>query len=209
VSAGLNLLSLAVEESSTISQDPRYGSASLARQLYLHALTYLLRALPSDLTTEEQISVRSALPVGVVEPLRLEVPDSCPSPNHSIESDNQPSLLHRALASTIVQFFILFQFALPYLKYLLSAAYQYEREHKISEKVLSQSIETVGTLGKRSLSITGAIYGMGDGRVGQLIADVAGWFVEGVTGGIHEGVGEGLVIVGARRPSPSGLDRRS
>jgi len=104
--------------------------------------------------------------------------------------------------------FILFQFLLPYLKYLLSAAYQYEREHKIAERVLSQSIETVDTLGKRSLSITGAIYGMGDGKVGQVITDMAGWFVEGVAGGIHEGVGEGMVIMGARSPLKGGLERR-
>ena len=99
------------------------------------------------------------------------------------------------------------QFVLPYIKYLLSAAYQYDREHKISEKVLSQGIETVDTLGKAGLSWTGAIYGMGDGKVGQVITKTAAWFVEGVTGGIHEGVGEGMVIMGAPRRS-SGPERR-
>jgi hypothetical protein len=112
------------------------------------------------------------------------------------------------LASTIVQIFILLQFLLPYLQYLLSAAYQYEREHKILEKVLSQSLETMDTIGKRSLTITGAIYGMGDGKVGQVITDLSIWVIEGVTGGIHEGVGEGMVVIGARRPSPSGMERR-
>lgn len=73
---------------------------------------------------------------------------------------------------------------------------------------MSQSIETVDTIGKRGLSITGAIYGMGDGKVGQVITDMASWIVEGVTGGIHEGVGEGMVVIGARRPSPSVMERR-
>jgi len=205
---GLNLLSLAVEESSTISEDARLGNPSFARQLYLHALTYLLRALPDDLTTEEKLSVRSALPAGVVEPLQLKVDGGYNPPNVPGDPDAQPSLLHRTLASTIVQIFILFQFLLPYLKYLLSTAYQYEREHKISEKVFSQGIDTVDTIGKRSLVITGAIYGMGDGKVGQMITTAASWFVEGVTGGIHEGVGEGMVIIGARRPSPSGSEKR-
>ena len=193
--SGLNLLSLAVDESSTISQNPDFGNASFARQVYIHALTYLLRALPDDLTAEEQISVRGALPPGVVEPLHLSnhyLSDA--QPTVSAES---PSLLHRTLASTIIQLFILFQFVLPYIKYLLAAAYQYDREHKISEKVLSQGIETVDTLGKTGLSLTGAIYGMGDGKVGKMITETAAWFVEGVTGGIHEGVGEGLVIIGA------------
>jgi hypothetical protein len=192
---GLNLLSLAVKESSAISQDHRLGNASFARQLYIHSLTYLLRALPTDLRTEEQLSVRSALPAGVVEPLRLEV-----KPDHDSSAANQPSLLHRTLASTIVQLFIFFQFILPYLKYLLHSAYQYDREHKILEKVLSQGIETVDIIGKQGLTLTGAIYGMGDGKMGQMITRTAAWVVEGVTGGIHEGVGEGMVIMGARRP---------
>jgi hypothetical protein len=196
---GLNLLSLAVEESSTISQDHRFGNATFARQLYIHALTYLLRALPTDLTTEEQLSVRSALPLGIVEPLRLEMNPDYTSSSQPQDS-NQPSLLHRTLASTIIQLFVFFQFILPYLKYLLQSAYQYDREHKISEKVLSQGIETVDIIGKQSLTLTGAIYGMGDGKVGQAITETAAWFVEGVTGGIHEGVGEGMVIMGARRP---------
>ncbi|KAH9221435.1 hypothetical protein DL95DRAFT_356171 [Leptodontidium sp. 2 PMI_412] len=202
---GLSLLSLAVDESSSISHDPNFGNASFARQLYLHALTYLIRALPTDLTTEEQLSIRSSLPQGIVEPLHLQV-NGYTQPS-SATSDNQPSLLHRTLASTIVRLFIFLQFILPYIKYLLSAAYQYDREHKISEKVLSQGIETVDTLGKTGLSWTGAIYGMGDGKVGQVITETAAWFVEGVTGGIHEGVGEGMVILGALRRT-SGPERR-
>ncbi|KAH7385024.1 hypothetical protein BKA64DRAFT_628799 [Cadophora sp. MPI-SDFR-AT-0126] len=202
---GLNLLSLAVDESSSISQDPSFGNASFSRQLYLHALTYLIRALPTDLTTEEQLSIRSSLPQGIVEPIHLEV-NGYLQPSASV-SDSQPSLLHRILASTIVQLFIFAQFILPYISYLISAAYQYDREHKISEKAFSQGIKTVDTLGKTGLSYTGAIYGMGDGRVGQAITKTAAWFVEGVTGGIHEGVGEGMVILGAPRRG-SGPERR-
>ncbi|KAL2060906.1 hypothetical protein VTL71DRAFT_8958 [Oculimacula yallundae] len=202
---GFSLLSLAVDESSSISRNPDFGNASFARQLYLHALTYLLRALPTDLTTDEQISIRSSLPPGIVEPFHIESHGHSQSTKST--SDAQTSLLHRTLASTIIQLFIFVQFILPYIKYLLSTAYQYDREHKISEKVLSQGIETVDILGKTGLSWTGAIYGMGDGRVGQVVTETAAWLVEGVTGGIHEGLGEGMVIMGAPRRS-SGLERR-
>jgi hypothetical protein len=198
---GLNLLSLAVDESSTISQDPRFGNPTFSRQLYLHAITYLLRALPLDLTTEEQLSIRSALPTGVVEPLHIGVNTSNSNPNLA-NSESQPSLLHRLLASTIVRVFIIFQFLLPYLKCLLSAAYQYERRHKISEKLLSQSIHTMDLLGKQGLSLTECLCGMGDGKVGYVIVNSASWFVESVTGGIHEGIGEGMVIMGARKYPP-------
>jgi hypothetical protein len=164
--------------------------------------------LPEDLSAEEKMGVRGALPPGIVESQHL---NSVGHNGPHSSSIDQPSLLHRTLATTIIQLFILVQFILPYLKYWLKAAYQYDREHKISEKVLSQSIETVDSLGKTGLNLTGAIYGMGDGRVGQIITDTAAWLVEGVTGGIHEGVGEGMVIIGAtprRSSSPKAAERR-
>jgi hypothetical protein len=132
----------------------------------------------------------------VVDPLRLESSSAFTTQPYPSQP-NQRSLLHRTLASTIIQLFVLFQFILPYLKHLLSAAYQYDREHKISEKILSQGIVTVDSLGKTTLGMTSAIYGMGDGRVGQLITETTAWIIEGITGGIHEGVGEGMVILGA------------
>jgi hypothetical protein len=159
------------------------------------------------MSTEEQLSIRGALPPGVVEPLRLDVNSRFNTHIISPPSD-QPSILHRTLASTIVQLFILFQFVLPYLKYLLSAAYQYDREHKISEKLFSQGIETVDSLGKTGINFTTAIYGMGDGKVGQMITQTAAWFLEGVTGGIHEGIGEGMVIIGAAPRRSQRLERR-
>lgn len=196
---GYNLLTLSFEESSAPSQNTRFGNTSLARQLYVHALTYLLRALPSDLTTEENMSLQTAIPKEVVESLQEESNTNESSQNSSL--NNPPSLLQRSVAATIIQLFILFQFILPYVKYLLISAYQYDRTHKISEKVLSRGIVTVDTIGKSGLAVTGAIYGMGDGKVGRVLTDAAAWVVEGVTGGVHEGVSEGLVILGAKNGS--------
>ncbi|KAH9213477.1 hypothetical protein DL95DRAFT_302099, partial [Leptodontidium sp. 2 PMI_412] len=178
-------------------QRPNLGNASFARELYIHALTYLIQVLPPDLTIEEQLGVRSILPQGVVEPLRLEVCNRESvqfGATYASRIDQPPSLLHRTLASTIVQLFILLRFVLPYIYTILKAAYQYERTHKISEKVLSQITDIVDVIGKCGLSLTGAIYSMADGRVGQTLTDTASWFMEGVTGGIHDGVGECIVI---------------
>ncbi|KAK6592308.1 hypothetical protein H4I95_11879 [Botrytis cinerea] len=158
---GYNLLALALEESSAISQNTRFSNTSLARQLYVHGLTYLLRALPSDLSTEEKISLQSAMPAEMVESLQEE--------SHTGENSQDSN-----------------------------TAYQYDRTHKISEKVLSRGIVTVDTIGKSGLAVTGAVYGMSDGKVGQAITDAVAWAVEGVTGGLHEGVSEGLIMLGAR-----------
>ncbi|KAF7881494.1 hypothetical protein EAF00_011863 [Botryotinia globosa] len=195
---GYNLLALSFEESSVISQ---FSKTSLARQLYIHALTYLLRALPSDLSTEEKMSLQSAIPTAIVESLQEE---SYASENSQDSNSGEPSsLLQRSIAAIIIQLFILFQFILPYLKQILSSAYQYDRTHKISEKVLSKGIVTVDTIGKSSLAVTGAVYGMSDGKVGQALTDAAAWIVEGVTGGVHEGVSEGLIMLGARNGTSS------
>jgi hypothetical protein len=199
---GLNLLGLAIEESASLSREATGGNASFSRQLYLHAVTYLLRGLPEDLTTEEQMSVRGALPQGIVTPLRVESSDGHHLNYSQIGRDrSNPSLLHKTLASTIVQLFILFQFILPYVKILLASAYQYERTHRISEKILARSMDTVDGIGKRGLTITAAIYGIGDGKVGQALNEVISWVVKGVTGGIHDGVGEGMIIMGAKKSS--------
>lgn len=74
---------------------------------------------------------------------------------------------------------------------------------------MAQSIETIDSLGKTGLSLTGAIYGVGDGKVGQFICETTAWVVEGVMGGIHEGVGEGMVIVGAVPRRDQGVSSRS
>jgi hypothetical protein len=166
----------------------------------MHALTYLLRALPADLTMEEQLSLQSSLPIGVAESMRTDPgTEFSNSGQASIKMSSQPSLLHRSLATAIIQLFIFFQLVLPYIKNFLRTAYRYDREHKISEKMLTQSINTTDEIGKRCLAVTSAIYRMGDGKVGQAITETAAWAIEGVTGGIHEGVGEGMAIIGARR----------
>ena len=55
--------------------------------------------------------------------------------------------------------------------------------------------------------MTEAVLNIGDGKVGQIMAHAAGWFVEGVTGGIHEGLGEGMVIIGATRRASEAVSR--
>lgn len=180
------MLSLSAEESATLSQNPTYGNPSFARQLYLHGLTYLLRGLPGDLTQEEQLSIQGSLP------RKLLISQELDTSNHSSQANlyptntpPPPSILHKILASTIVQLFIIVQVLLPYLKILLRTAYEYERTHHISEKVLKSSVEVADNVGK--------------GRVGQALNDAASWLIEGITGGIHEGVGEGLNIIGAKK----------
>jgi len=188
-----------------VSKKPNLAndSASFIRHVYINAIAYLLRGLPTDLTVEEQISVRSALPQGLVSPLRVEMAASQGSlliesnvRAESAQRETQPSVLHRTLATTIINLFLFLQFLLPYIQILLRAAYDYERTHRISEKVLVASIETVDGLSKLGLQGGNALLRSGLALgFGELFA----WIIEGVSGGINEGLGEGMARVCARK----------
>ncbi|KAK8207847.1 hypothetical protein BKA81DRAFT_359638 [Phyllosticta paracitricarpa] len=197
---GLTLLTTALQEYSTLGT-PDNNVPSFSRQLYLHALTYLLKGLPSDLTADEKLSIETALPPDAVKVVHVDATSGqlvC-SDGHTRNQPPEPSWLHRALASSIIQLFLFLHLLLPYVKLFLSQAYQYEREHRISERLFASSIQTVDELGRRGLRVTNAICQMNDGKVGQAINDLTVWSLRAVTGGIHEGVSEGFLIIGARQ----------
>ncbi len=177
------------------------GLPSLSRQLYIHALTYLLRGLPVDLSPEEQLCIRSAIPFEIVDSFTVRPFGDKLLAAHAEgfrpfrESDAEPSVIHRLLASGIIHTCFLIQLLLPYVKLLVGQMYRFEREHHISEKIFSMSINTVDELGKRSLEITNAICRMNNGKVGQALAEFASWWVREVAGGVHEGIVEGMVVI--------------
>lgn len=185
-----------------ISEDGQMGNASFARQLYLHSVTYLLRALPADLTTEEQLSIRSALPQTVTAPLHVQVNPPCSGQDAfqgGFRPNHPPSLLHRTVASMILNLFILIHFLLPYLKAFLAQAYAYERKHRISERILSQSREMTDSWGKRSASVAEVVSGMAEGRVGKVLGETGAWIVDEIVGGVNEGIGGGVAVFGPAR----------
>ncbi|KAG9244213.1 hypothetical protein BJ878DRAFT_507325 [Calycina marina] len=193
---GLNLLSLAAEESKSSLSDPKSESGSFARQLYVHSLTYLLRGLPTDLSPDEQSSLRSAMPAKLIDPSQSQTQSAAAV---SPYTNSNPSILHRILALSIVQLYILVQIILPYIQFILHAAYTYDRKHKISEKVLSKGVETANVVGKRGIGLASIVFGVAEGEVGQKMAEAASWFIRGVYGGVHDGIGEGLLMFEATK----------
>ncbi|KAJ5970290.1 uncharacterized protein N7479_000208 [Penicillium vulpinum] len=168
----------------------------LARSLYVNALVYLLDALPSDLTDEETSMLQRHIP----EPIKVGLttyprPGYMDGTNHKI-SPQPRSYLHKILASIIVQLFILLRFLLPYAKVLLRQLYEYERTHRITERIVTTTLEAADGLGKGSVNIGAAVVKFNEGRVGAAISSFAAWWMEGVAGGIYEGVGEGMMHLG-------------
>jgi len=163
-----------------------------------------------DLTVEEKLSIWNSLPNEVTKLssinnslMRLE------DVGEEQEPGLEPSLLQRSVAWAIVQLCIMAHFLIPYIQFFVAYAYQYEREHHIAEKVLNSTISTADTLIRRGAQFADNVGKMSDGKAGQALNDLTVWWIRGVTGGIHDGVTEGMTVLGVeKRPAPSSSPRK-
>jgi len=196
---GQALLELSTREAHSAVPD-----AAFSRKLYIDSVQYLLSGLPSDLSIEEDLGLRAAIPThlkesgdsaetSVVVQTALEG-DAV----HLDRSSTRHSTLHQAVASITVHVFLAVAFILPYIQLLLQQAYRYDREYKISDRVLAQGALTADMIAKQLLLLANNVYEMHDGKVGMAVRDVGLWWVHGVSGGVYEGVGEGMQALGIR-----------
>lgn len=202
--AAFNLLRNAGYE----AQQPR-ADGRLARSLYINAVMYLLDALPTDLTAEETTMIQLRLPQPVKASIVAEPEPHLARLEGRVGSRPGPparSYLHRLLASTIVQIFLIVRFILPYVKLFLRQVYEYERSHHLTERIVTTTLDAADGLGKSSLNIGSAVCKLNEGRVGAAVGNLAAWWVEGIAGGVYEGVGEGMMHLGLLRPGME-LDR--
>lgn len=198
---GLALLGTAVTE----AQYPGKDNQAFARQLYVHALGYLLQGLPQNLSEAEAKSLQASIPPSLqIDDTRR---DGQPSPR-TTAGPPPPSLLHRLLASGIVHLFVFFSFIVPYIKLVLRGAYRYERTHRVSERVFAAGLDLMDQVGQTGFGIAGIVMQIGNGKVGSLMAGTCAWWIEGISGGIHDGVGEGMARMGARETTVTRLRGR-
>ncbi|KAF4550047.1 Hypothetical protein D9617_19g103520 [Elsinoe fawcettii] len=212
---GLSLLSLAAQETTSSEQKT---DTPFARQLYIHALTYLLRALPSNLSAEESTSLSASLPPSLLLPPSSYDPDPLDedpeedkaqeedyfSPHPSQLSTKQGSLLYRLTSSLIIRLFLFLAFLLPWIQYLCALLLRLNREHHLSERLLSTTLRSTETLGRGALGLSSSLLSLQEGRVGRMVEGALQWWVRGVSGGLWEGVGEGMAILGLREEAAWG-----
>ncbi|TIA39339.1 hypothetical protein D6C79_07668 [Aureobasidium pullulans] len=194
---GLSLL----QGSSCLTSNPDFS-----RQLYIDGLSYLLRGLPHNLSNEETLRLKAAIPSEILPPPPPAngVLIRSPSQDHQpIQPDQDPTFLHRAVAMIVLQSFLLFSFLWPYIQSTCQATYHYERSHHISEKLLNQSWITANALSKNTMTVARTVCSWNDGQVGAALEDIVFWWVQGVTGGLRDGVKDGMEVMGVK-----GIDGR-
>jgi hypothetical protein len=172
-------------------------------------MTYLLRGLPSDLTREEAMSLQTALPPSLVavqnEPCNHTTASSKEESTDVQEPPPYASLLHRITALAVVQVFVMAGFLAPYVKLYAAQAYQFEREHKITQKMVNNGIMAADVVRRRSLQFTRTICQMNNGVVGEALNGWTTWWVRGLTGGLQQGIVEGVSMMGGDGRKPSAI----
>lgn len=203
---GFSLFSQAHAESHALPQKDDETTTIFTRQLYIHSLTYLLRGLPSDLTAQEMLGLQAAIPESLIpvrnEPCTHTMMSLAPEGVKSDIGSEEPSLLHRVTAILVFHSFVLMQFLLPYIKLFIGHAYRFEREHRITQRLVSTGIMTADSLRRTSLHFSRTVCQMNDGKVGKALNDVALWWIEGLTGGLQQGIKEGVLMLGNDNRAP-------
>ena len=59
-------------------------------------------------------------------------------------------------------------------------------------------MQTVDTVGRKGSGAVNTILKHDNGKVGGMLASAVAWWIDGISGGIHDGVGEGMAIMGVR-----------
>jgi hypothetical protein len=165
-------------------------------------MTYLLRGLPAKLTPEEMLSLQAALPHDFVDAVNdpnagalLRASQQSPSPPQN--PPQNPTAIHRITATLVLQMFLLVQFLLPYIRLLLSHAYRFERKHRVTKRLIDTSVATADGIGKTTLKFSQTVCQMNDGMLIQAVNDMSMWWIAGVTGGVQQGLAEGVRAVRA------------
>ncbi|KAF9741487.1 hypothetical protein PMIN01_01026 [Paraphaeosphaeria minitans] len=204
---GVSLSALAYAE----SQSPHIDDASviLTRQMYIHSLTYLLRGLPTALSPEEAVSLQAALPLDLVITAPCDHDPPFANPSRHIPPPSEPSVLHRIIATVVFETFVLFQFLLPYIKLFLGHAYRFERKHNVAQRLVNNGIMGADAVRRMGMQLTHTICQMNDGKVGVALNELMFWCVKGVTGGLQQGIQEGVGFLGRDEERPGSASGRS
>lgn len=173
-----------------------------ARRQYISGVACLLHGLPTDLSEEEAMNLREALPAALKPVQRndtqLAMRSAATREQGCTQQPHQQTTLQHLVAVCTMYLFLAASFVFPYVQQMLRAAYRFDRRHKISDRVLSHSIETADAMRRSTFTMAAQVCSMNDGKVGEQLKDVSIYLVQGLSGGVYDGIGEGMQVLGLR-----------
>jgi hypothetical protein len=169
------------------------------RALIIDANKWLLRSLPDDMGPHELEEIEEALPMGLGDPDRI--------PRRQTRRRSRPdqrSWLRRFIASVIRQISLFVAMMIPYLALLVNSCYRYERRNHVTERFLTGGIDFTNVVGESGMELKDAVVRLGRGRLANAVVHTGGWIIESIIGGVSDGAGEGVAIVGEAMLSREG-----
>ena len=164
------------------------------RALIMDANKWLLRSLPDQLAPRELEEIEEVLPAGLDDPDRISRRQIRGRPRAS--RPEKRSWLRRLIALVILQGSLLVAMVIPYITALVNSCYRLERHHHVTERFLTGSIDFTNVVGESGMELKDAMVRLGQGRLSNAVVHTGGWIVESVIGGVSDGAGEGVAIVG-------------
>lgn len=164
------------------------------RALVIDANKWLLRSLPEDLDPSELQEIEEVLPAGLDNPDRI----CCRQARirSTASQAEKRSWLRRSIAFTILQTSLLIALIIPYITAFISSCYRLERRHRITERLLTGGIDMTSVVGDSGMEVKDAMVRLGRGRLANAVVETGGWIFESIIGGVSDGAGVGVAIVG-------------
>ncbi|KAI1133103.1 hypothetical protein F5Y10DRAFT_229393 [Nemania abortiva] len=188
---GMNIQRIAYLEQ---REDPTFS-----RKSYIDGITYILMALPENLSDQETAAIREALPPPIAD---MGLAGARNDRNDRTIGWKPPAesrtALQRWIASFVAILVVLAHLALSYAAIVVRVGAYYERKHNISQLIASKSFVFATAVGKHGVILSAKICAMKDGRVGKIVSSLVGWTMETVTYGVQEGIGQGMMMVDAK-----------
>jgi len=164
------------------------------RALLVDANKWLLRSLPTHLELSELEEIEEVLPVGLDNPERISRRQARIQSSASVA--NKRSWLRRAIAFSILQTSLFIALMIPYVTALINTCYRLERQNHITERFLTGGIDITNAVGESGMEVKDAMVRLGRGRLAIAMVHTGGWVLESIIGGVSDGAGEGVAIVG-------------
>jgi hypothetical protein len=163
------------------------------RALIVDANKWLLRSLPSHLEPSELEEIEEVLPIGLDNPERI---SRRQARTQSSASEANKPWLRRAIAFSLLQTSLFIALLIPYVTAFINTCYRLERRNHITERFLTGGIDITNAVGESGMEVKDAMVRLGRGRLANAVVQTGGWVFESIIGGVSDGAGEGVAIVG-------------
>jgi ABC-type sugar transport system permease subunit len=165
----------------------------LNRRLYIDGISYVLRGLPTDLTREEALTIRTAVPASILpapqeDSALIQQPTQQPH-----QPTSPPTLLHRAVSTTTFYTLLALTLLIPHLQTLFATLCALDARHQFSTRFLAQTSFLLRMLAAQAVAVLAMAWGANDGALRHACRDFGVWVLRDVCGGMDEGVGRAVV----------------